>query len=139
MAARRADPELEAATALAIELFSPLGTVSVRRMFGGAGGYLQGVMFALLADSEIYLKADAQTVATFEAAGSAPFVWTGSDGRSIAMSYWRLPDTALDDSDEALHWGRLGLEAALRNRKPVKAGKEKAGQQKRTRTRRQPQ
>lgn len=32
------------------ELFAPLGSVSIRRMFGGAGVYFEGVMFALLAD-----------------------------------------------------------------------------------------
>lgn len=123
MPGRRADPELEASTALALELFAPLGALSVRRMFGGAGVYLYGVMFVLLADSDIYLKADAVTVPDFEAAGSGPFIWTGPDGRSVSMSYWRLPDSALDDADEALRWGQLGLEAALRNRKPARPGR----------------
>jgi len=28
------------------------------------------------------------------------------------MGYWRLPDSALDDPDEALRWGRKALAVA---------------------------
>ncbi len=139
MPGRRADPELEAATALALELFAPLGALSVRRMFGGAGVYVHGVMFVLLANSEIYLKADAVTVPAFEGAGAGPFVWTGPDGRGVSMSYWRLPDSALDDADEALRWGRLGVEAALRNRKPARPDTAGRSGSRVARQRRQPQ
>jgi DNA transformation protein len=37
---------------------SGLGPVSVRRMFGGAGVYADGVMFGLVAQDALYLKAD---------------------------------------------------------------------------------
>jgi TfoX/Sxy family transcriptional regulator of competence genes len=30
------------------------------------------------------------------------------------MSYWSLPDAAMDDRDEAARWARLGHSAALR-------------------------
>lgn len=40
------------------ELFAGLGRVRINRMFGGAGVYAGDVMFALLADETIYLKAD---------------------------------------------------------------------------------
>ena len=43
------------------ELFAPLGGVSIRRMFGGAGIYSRGVMFGLIDDDTIYLKADNET------------------------------------------------------------------------------
>ena len=40
------------------ETLAGLGPVSVRRMFGGAGVFADGVMFALIADDALYLKAD---------------------------------------------------------------------------------
>ena len=40
------------------DALSGLGPVSVRRMFGGAGVYADGVMFGLVADDTLYLKAD---------------------------------------------------------------------------------
>lgn len=95
------------------DLFAALGTVRVRRMFGGQGVYLGDAMFALEASGELYLKADAETAAAFERAGSARFVYT-KDGRATAIGYWRLPEPALDDPDEAARWGRLAVAAARR-------------------------
>jgi DNA transformation protein len=95
------------------DLFASLGPVRTRRMFGGQGVYAGEVMFALEADGELYLKVDDRTLPAFRSAGSRPFVYE-RDGRTTQMSYWRLPDRALDDPDEAARWGRLAMEAATR-------------------------
>jgi DNA transformation protein and related proteins len=58
------------------ELFAPMGPVSIRRMFGGAGVFRDGLMFALLGDDTVYLKTDAQLRVDLEAEGSAAFIWT---------------------------------------------------------------
>jgi len=98
------------------ELFAGLGPVHVKRMFGGAGAYADGVMFALLADDAIYLKADDALKAELKAEGCGPFVWIPESGprkgEHVEMGYWRLPDTALDDPDEAAIWGRKALVVA---------------------------
>lgn len=90
-----------------------LGPVNVRRMFGGAGIYADGVMFGLIADDTLYLKADEKTKRDFEAEGLGPFVYEGG-GRTIAMSYWRIPDRLLDDPDEMAAWSRTALGVAQR-------------------------
>lgn len=90
-----------------------LGPVSVRRMFGGAGVYADGVMFGLIADDTFYLKADDATKSAFEAEGLAPFVYEGSGG-TVAMSYWRIPERLLDDPDEMVGWARTALGVARR-------------------------
>ncbi len=102
------DPRL---AELAEELWGQLGHISVRKMFSGAGIYCDGLMFALIAGDVLYLKADAQSRARFEAEGMGPFVYLGR-GKPIAMSYWRMPDRLLDEPDEALDWGRAALQAA---------------------------
>ena len=56
-----------------LDLLAALGPVTARRMFGGFGIYLDGVMFALIADDILYLKVDDRTRPDYEAAGSAPF------------------------------------------------------------------
>ena len=53
-----------------IELFAPLGPVSVRRVFGFWGLYLGETMFGLVADERIYLKTDAGRWAAEEPAGA---------------------------------------------------------------------
>jgi len=41
-----------------VEQLSRWGEVSIRRMFGGAGLYREGTMFAVVADDVAYLKVD---------------------------------------------------------------------------------
>lgn len=90
-----------------------LGPVSVRRMFGGAGIYADGVMFGLIADDTLYLKADEKTKRDFEAEGLGQFIHEGG-GRTVAMSYWRIPERLLDDPDEMVAWARIALGVAQR-------------------------
>jgi DNA transformation protein and related proteins len=108
------DPELEAGIATALELFGPMGHLSARKMFGGAGIYLDGVMFVLIGYGDIYLKADAVNLGRFIASACPPFTYHTKEDKVMEMSYRRMPESALDDASEALKWGRLGYQAALR-------------------------
>ena len=104
-----------------IELFAPMGTVSIRRMFGGAGVFQDGLMFGLLADDVIYLKCDPELRAALEAEGSAPFLWTKpSTGELIDMGYVSLPSSAMDDPDEASDWGKRAMAVARAKANPKK-------------------
>ena len=106
------------------ELFHRLGVIRTRRMFGGVGVYADDLFFALGADGELYIKADAETDPLFEAEGCPRFTYATSEG-AHTMAYRRLPETALDDAEEATRWGRLGVDAALRAkvRAPARAKK----------------
>lgn len=99
-----------------MELFSGLGELRCRRMFGALGVYADDVFFAVADDGLVYVKGDDVTEPELRAAGSEPFTFTDTEGVVMTLRYWRLPDPALDDPEEALRWGRLGLEAALRAR-----------------------
>ena len=98
------------------ELFAGLGPVQVKRMFGGAGGYADGVMFLLIADDTIYIKADDALRAELAAEGCGPFVWAPQSGprkgEKLDLGYCRLPDSAMDDPDEAARWGAKALAVA---------------------------
>ena len=107
------------------ELFAPVGPVQARRMFGGYGIYLDGVIFALQVDGEIMLKGDAQTLPAYEAAGMAQWVYE-MKGRAGAMPYWRMPDVCFDDEAELRRLSALALaagrrHAATKTRAPRKA------------------
>jgi DNA transformation protein len=91
------------------ELFAEFGPVAVRRMFGGAGLYADGVMFGLVAGGLIYLKTDAATVPAFEREGCGPFEYGTKTGKRAIISYWRLPDRLYDDADELARWARQAL------------------------------
>ena len=96
------------------EHFHALGRLEIKRMFGGAGVYASGVMFALLDDGVVWLKGDEVLGEAFEKTGSRQFTYRTKDGRTMSMGYWTLPETALDDPDEAVAWARRSLEVAVR-------------------------
>ena len=95
------------------ELFQEFGRVEVRNMFGGAGIFADGVMFGLVADGVLYLKADAAFATEFAAEGKEPFTYRAKAGRPVAMSYWELPDRLLDDPAEFAGWARHAHRIAL--------------------------
>jgi DNA transformation protein len=82
------------------ELFAEFGSIDVRRMFGGAGVFVDGLMIALIAREVIYLKADGETIPTFEQEGLSPFTYSTSKGEQKLTSYWRMPDRLYDDPEE---------------------------------------
>lgn len=94
------------------EALQHLGPVEVRAMFGGHGVFLDGVMFGLVADGDLYLKVDDHNRERFVQAGLAPFVYVGK-GRSTTMSYHRAPEP-IDDWGSLEAWARGALDAARR-------------------------
>jgi len=98
---------------LAKEQLADVGPVTVRRMFGGAGLYANGLMFGLVADDTLYFKADDETRDLFEAEGLEPFVYDGK-GKPVRMSYWRAPDRVFDDRDAMTTWAKAAIGAARR-------------------------
>lgn len=116
----------EGSKAFVAELFAGLGAVQIKRMFGGAGIYAEGVMFALLSDDVVYLKADDALKAEL---ATAPFSFGRATGEQVDTSYWRLPEDALDEPDIAAEWGRKALRVAQTKaltKKPKKRAAKKA-------------
>jgi len=95
------------------ELLEPLGTVATRKMFGGHGVYCDGVFIAIVVAGQLYLKVDEFTQPAFVAAGCEPFVYA-SKGKAIAMSYWNVPEDALDSAESMRPWAQRAIAAALR-------------------------
>lgn len=97
------------------DLFSGLGPVSIRRLFGGKGIYRDGVIVAVFLHGELRLKGDGQLAPELEAAGGRRWTYTyARHGRQVAMPYWSVPESALDDPDEMTMWARKAFEAGVR-------------------------
>lgn len=105
--------------AFVTELLGGLGSVRIRSMFGGGGVFLDDVMFGLIADETLYLKADDSTSAAYAAEGMMPFTYE-KKGKASVMSYWQVPDRLLDDPDEIVHWARDALAVAIASKRPKK-------------------
>ena len=96
------------------EHFTTLGPLETKRVFGGAAVYANGLIFALLDDGVVWLKADEANAPALQAAGARQFTYPTKDGKDMTMAYWSLPESALDDPDEAVDWARQSIDVALR-------------------------
>jgi DNA transformation protein len=105
-----------------VDLLDPFGPCEARRMFGGFGIFHHGLMFGLIADGSLYLKADAESQALFEAEGSEAFSYY-KQGKEYKLSYFLAPETFFEDPENCLYWARKAFDAALRN--PNKSRKKK--------------
>jgi len=106
------------------EAMAPLGTVTLRKMMGGATLYLDGTIFAIVADDLLWFKADADSNAAWDAADCPRFTVTFKDGKVDTMNYRRAPDDVYDDADALRTWAALGVAAGLRA--PARKKKRKA-------------
>ena len=100
-----------------LELLAPLGGLRHTAMFGGVGIYSHDFFFALIAEDALYLKVDTVNQPDFEAAGCEPFRPFGGDK---PMSYWSVPQEALEDPNLLVEWSRKGVEAAMRAKAKMK-------------------
>jgi len=105
-----------------LELLSPLGRTSARRMFSGYGLYIDGLCMALILRDVLYLKVDDANRAAFEAAHCAPFTYARKGEEARSLSYYTAPETALESPAEMIPWARRALAAAVaaRAKKPKK-------------------
>ena len=94
------------------ELFSEVGPIDLRPMFGGHGLYLGGTIVGIVLDDTLYLTTDDATRARFEAAGCAPCIYD-MKGRALKMRYWSVPPEAMESAQAMRPWAELALEAAL--------------------------
>ena len=96
------------------EALEPLGVVTMRKMMGGATLYLDGIVFAILDEGEIWFKADAETDAVWDAEGCERFSMTFKDGRVDTMNYRRAPSDVYDEPEAMQRWAKLAVDAGLR-------------------------
>ena len=100
-----------------LEMISGCGPVSARSMFGGYGIYRENLMFALVSEDTLYIKADDTNRSEFEALGLEPF---RISRMNTVMSYYEAPADALDNPHQLCAWAMLGIEAAQRATKSKK-------------------
>lgn len=107
------------------ELLQSAGPCVAKRMFGGWGISVDGMTIAILTNlgsgDTLWLKANADTQAVFEAAGCQRFTYEAA-GTTRGLNYYSAPADAMESPALMQPWARLALEAALiaKNAKPAK-------------------
>lgn len=105
------------------EALEPMGGLSLRKMMGGATLYLDGIIFAIMVDGELWLKSDAEADPVWDTISRERFTVTFKDGTLDSMNYRRAPSDIYDDADELQRWVSVSLEAGRRRvvKKPRRA------------------
>ena len=85
------------------ETLEPFGNISTRSMFGGCGIYKNGLIFALIADNELYFKSDHNTATFFQTYGSEPFTYDNGK-KLVQMSYWKVTPEVLENQEILQIW-----------------------------------
>lgn len=102
-------------TDYAEELLAGFGKVEIRRMFGGAAIYRNGVGFGILDDDVFYIKADVEFGAELKKQGCRPWSYSvKKDGAVRDIAYWSMPAAAADDADEASSLAKRSYQIAVK-------------------------
>ncbi|MBQ0799357.1 MAG: TfoX/Sxy family protein [Porticoccaceae bacterium] len=108
-----ASPEEKQFVAYVLELMQSVGPVIAKRMFGSHGIFLEGLMFGLISNSTLYLKADNDSEQEFKERGLEPFTYQKL-GKEQALRYYQAPEEALEHVEEMNIWANKAYGVALR-------------------------
>ena len=98
-----------------LEQLNPLGSIEIRRMFGGAGMFANGLMFAIIDGEQLFFKVDDGSVGRYRDEGMGPFTYGTKAGEKAIGGYWRCPDRLFDETDELQGWAREAILVANRS------------------------
>lgn len=105
----------ETYTQWVIEQLAPLGAVTSKKMFGGVGFFLDGVMFAKLSgDVTLYFRVDDSNRPDYEGSGAEKF---HSDSKKKGMPYYVVPAEIIEDSTQLVQWARKAHGVAVVHKK----------------------
>jgi len=96
-----------------VDLLQFIGPVESKTMFGGFGLFLEGLMFGLVADNELYLKVDAENRSDYEEMGLQAFGFM-KNGKEFKMGYFQAPEEAMEDAELLAGWASNAYGAAMR-------------------------
>lgn len=97
----------------ALDTLSASRPIRARKMFGGAGVYLDEVFFSVLDDDRIFFKVDAENVGEYDALGMGPWVMMGEP----QDHYRELPPSIYEDASKLGEWMDKSAAAAARKKK----------------------
>jgi len=93
------------------DLFSALGPLTTRKMMGGLCLYADGTIFAIVhSEFGVMIKGAGTFKDELDAMGLTRWTYQRDNApKPTAMPYWKLPESALDDPEEACDLARRAL------------------------------
>ncbi len=94
---------------------SEFADVEMKKMFGGIGIFLDGIMFGMItAKEEFMMRVGEANQVDFEAKGSKPF---HHEKKGKGMPYWEVPVDVAEDRTELKAWASKAYEIAVAAKK----------------------
>ena len=85
----------------------PLGPVTSKSMFGGAGLFYEGKMFAMVSsDNRFWLKVDDSNKAKYEQLSMQQF---NESAKNKGMPYYEVPGEVFENTDKLLEWAQESI------------------------------
>jgi DNA transformation protein and related proteins len=99
------------------DLLAPLGTLKIRKMFGGYGIYKDNIFFALIAENILYFKVAENNYSTYESYGSKPFSYERENKTVTLKNYWQVPVDILENQEKCIAWAEIAVKTAQQGKK----------------------
>ena len=99
--------------AFILEGLAPLGAVTSKNMFGGAGIFREDLMFGLVIQGTLYFKVDDGLRDEYTQQDCEAFTYI-RQGKPCQLNYYSAPDEALEDPEELLAWAQKSWQVAFR-------------------------
>jgi DNA transformation protein and related proteins len=90
-----------------VDQLGKLGFATVKKMFGGAGIYYDGLIFGILADDILYFKVDDSNKSDYIMARMKPF--KPFDDKPMLMPYYEVPVDILGNREQLAVWAMKSL------------------------------
>lgn len=103
----------------ALEQLERAAPVTAKNMFGGAGIYLDGLIFGLLDNDRAFFKADDTNAASFDA---HDMDWFHPYGDERTMPYREVPVEVMEDPDELRVWIDAAVAIAVKKKAAKTSG-----------------
>ncbi|MFB5745569.1 TfoX/Sxy family DNA transformation protein [Cedecea sp. P7760] len=101
------------------EYLSSLGKIGCRPLFGGYSLTVEGVVFAMVAKGELYLRACEQCADYFSQKSSSPLMYR-KRGLPVALNYYHVDEELWENPDKLVELSILALRNAQREKTQIK-------------------
>ena len=98
-----------------MRLFDQLGQIKSRSMFGGFGIFADDIMFALVVNDKLHIRADDKLANQFKTEGLTPYVYK-KRGFPVVTKYFALTDNIATCEERALSLAYRSLEVAKKEK-----------------------
>ncbi|MDR0219208.1 MAG: TfoX/Sxy family DNA transformation protein [Enterobacteriaceae bacterium] len=91
---------------------SSLGSLKKKSQFGGVGLSIDGVLFALSSEGELYLRGNSHAEVLFKATGMEKFVYS-KRGIPVTLRYYRVDEPLWQDQEQLSEYVNLAYQYTL--------------------------